>query len=87
MASLEGKRRLGRPMRRWQDNIKMDLQQVGFECMDWVDLAQDEKKAKSLAPAWRRTTITRVLVTTSAGEPYGHYCRLETGKWNPLVWS
>jgi hypothetical protein len=36
-----GKRLLGRPMRRWQDNIKMDLQEVGWEDMDWIDLGQD----------------------------------------------
>ena len=62
-------------MRRWEDNIKMDLQEVAFGCVDWIDLAQDEKRAKSLAPAWLRTTITRVLVTTSADESYGRYCR------------
>ena len=35
----EGKRPLGRPRRRWEDNIKMDLQEVGGGCADWVDLA------------------------------------------------
>jgi hypothetical protein len=75
VAKLEGKRQLGRPMRRWEDNIKMDLQEVGCGCMDWIDLAQDERRAKSLAPAWRRTAITHVLVTSFAGEPYCRYCR------------
>jgi hypothetical protein len=37
----EGKRPLGRPRRRWEDNIKMDLQEVGCEGMDWIDLTQD----------------------------------------------
>jgi len=37
----EGKRQLGRPRRRWEDNIEMDLQEVGWGCMDWFDLAQD----------------------------------------------
>ena len=36
----EGKRPLGRPKRRWKDNIKMDLQEVGCG-MDWIDLTQD----------------------------------------------
>ena len=36
----EGKRSLGRPRRRWEDNIKMDLQLVGCDGMDWIDLAQ-----------------------------------------------
>jgi len=34
-------RPLGRPRRRWEDNIKMDLQEVGCEGMDWIELAQD----------------------------------------------
>ena len=37
----EGKRPLGRPRRRWEDNIKMDLQEVGRNCGDWMELAQD----------------------------------------------
>jgi hypothetical protein len=37
----EGKRPLGRPRRRWEDNIKTDLQEVGREGMDWIELAQD----------------------------------------------
>jgi hypothetical protein len=37
----EGKRPLGRPRRRWVDNIKMDLREIGWDCMDWIDLAQD----------------------------------------------
>jgi hypothetical protein len=37
----EGNRPLGRPRRRWEDNIKMDLQEVGCEGIDWIDLDQD----------------------------------------------
>jgi hypothetical protein len=37
----EGKRPLGRPKRRWEDNIKMYLQEVGCRGMDWIELAQD----------------------------------------------
>ena len=36
----EGKRPLGRPIRRWEDSIKMDLEEVGRGCGDWMDLAQ-----------------------------------------------
>ena len=36
----EGKRPLGRPRRRWEDNIKLDLQEVGGGCGDWMELAQ-----------------------------------------------
>jgi hypothetical protein len=37
----EGKRLLGRPRRRWVDNIKMDLREIGWDDMDWIDLAQE----------------------------------------------
>ena len=44
----EGKRSLGRPRRRWEDNIKMDLQKVGRGCADWMGLAQDRDKWRAL---------------------------------------
>ena len=37
----EGRRPLGRPRRRWEDNIRMDLWEVGCECVDWMELAQN----------------------------------------------
>jgi hypothetical protein len=42
MGKPEGKKPLGRPRRRWEDNIKMDLGEIGWGCMDWTDLAQDK---------------------------------------------
>jgi hypothetical protein len=39
-----GKRPLGRPRLRWNDNIRMDLQEVGCGCEDWIELAQDRKR-------------------------------------------
>ena len=44
----EGKRPLGRPRRRWEDNIKMDLQEVGGCCEDWMELAQDRDRWRAL---------------------------------------
>jgi hypothetical protein len=40
----EGKRSLGRPWLRWEDNIKIDIQEVGCEGMDWSELAQDRDR-------------------------------------------
>ena len=40
----EGKRPLVRPRRRWEDNIKMDLQEVGKGCGDWMELAKDRDR-------------------------------------------
>ena len=44
----EGKKPIGRPRRRWQDNIKMYLQEVGCGGMDWIDLAQDRDRWEAL---------------------------------------
>jgi len=47
----EGKRPLGRPRRRWVDNIRMDLQEVGCGYMDWIGLAQDRDRWRTLVSA------------------------------------
>jgi hypothetical protein len=47
----EGKRPLGRPRRRWEDNIKMDLQEVGCGGMDWIELAEDRDRRWALVNA------------------------------------
>jgi hypothetical protein len=44
----EGKRPLGRPRHRWEDNIKMDLQEVGCGGIDWIKLAQDRDRWRAL---------------------------------------
>ena len=44
----EGKRLLGRPRHRWENNIKIDLQEVGGGCGDWMDLAQDRDRWRAL---------------------------------------
>jgi hypothetical protein len=44
----EGKRPLGRPRRRWVDNIKMDLREIGFDGTDWIDLAQVRDQWRAL---------------------------------------
>ena len=47
----EGRRPLGRPRLRWVDNIRMDLQDVGCEYMDWIGLAQDRDSWRKLVNA------------------------------------
>ena len=47
----EGRRLLGRPRRRWLDNIKTDLQEVGFGYMDWIGLTQDRDRWRTLVSA------------------------------------
>ena len=49
----EGKRPLGRPRRRWEDNIKMDLQEVGCGGVNWIDVVQDSD--------WWRALVTAVV--------------------------
>jgi hypothetical protein len=47
----EGRRPLGRPRRRWMDNIKMDLREVEWGGMDWINLAQDRDRWRALVNA------------------------------------
>jgi hypothetical protein len=44
----EGRRPLGRPRRRWEDNIKMDLRETGFGDVDWINLAQDRDRWRAI---------------------------------------
>ena len=48
---LEGRRPLGRPRSRWEDNTKMDLQEVGCGGMDWIELAHDRDRWRVLSSA------------------------------------
>jgi hypothetical protein len=45
---IEGMRRLGRPRRRWVDNIKMYLSEIGWDGMDWIELARDRDQGRAL---------------------------------------
>jgi hypothetical protein len=44
----EGKRKLGRPRRRWVDNITMDLREIGWDELDWIDMARDRDQWMAL---------------------------------------
>jgi hypothetical protein len=56
MKKLEGKRALGRPRRRWVDNIRMDFREIGLDGVDWMNMAQDRDQWRSLV-----NTVMNVL--------------------------
>ena len=51
VGKTEGKRPLGRPRCRWEDNIKLDIQEVGCGDMDWIELSQDRDSWRTLLNA------------------------------------
>ena len=56
----EGKRPLGRPRRKWEDNIKMDLQEVGGSCGGWMELAQDRDRWRALVSMVRNFRVPKM---------------------------
>jgi hypothetical protein len=56
----ERKRPLERPRRRWKDNIKMDLQEVGVGCGDWMVLAQDRDRWRALVSTVRNLRVPKM---------------------------
>ena len=54
----EGKIPVGRPWRRWEDNMKMDLQEVGCGGMDWIELAQDRARWRAFVNAVMSLRVT-----------------------------
>ena len=57
----EGKRPLGRPRRRWEDNIKMDLQEVGCGGMEWMELAQDRERWRAIVNAIMNLRVLHIM--------------------------
>jgi len=56
----EGMRPLGRPRRRWENNIKMDLREVGGVCGDWMELAQDRDRWQALVSTVRNLRVPKM---------------------------
>ncbi|KAJ4446228.1 hypothetical protein ANN_12922 [Periplaneta americana] len=71
----EVKRPLGRPRRRWEDNIKMDLREVGYEDRDWINLAQDRDQWR----AYVRAAMNLRLVYTTAAVRLFSVCKQVIG--------
>jgi hypothetical protein len=63
VGKAEGKRPLGRPRRRWEDNIKMDLQEVGRDFGEWMELAQDGDRWRALV-----STVMKFRGSIKCGE-------------------
>jgi hypothetical protein len=53
----EGKRPLGRPRHRWEDNVRMDLQEEGCGCEEWIGLAEDRYTWRALVSAVRNLRV------------------------------
>jgi hypothetical protein len=58
MGKTKGKRPLGRPRRTWMDNIRVNLREIAWDVMDWIDLAQERDQWKALVK-----TVMNLLVT------------------------
>ena len=56
----EGKRPFGRPMRRWEDNMMMDLQEVRGGCGDWMELTQDRDRWRALVGTVRNLRVPKM---------------------------
>ena len=56
----EGKRPLGRPRRRWEDNIKMDFQEVEGGCGDWMELAQDRDRWRAIVSVVMNLRVSKM---------------------------
>jgi hypothetical protein len=60
VGKLEGKRPFGRPRRRWEDNIKMNLQEVGRSFGDWMEFAQDRDRWRALVGTVRNLRVPKM---------------------------
>ena len=61
MGKPEGKRPLRRPRRRWEDNIKVDLREVGGGCGDWMELVQDRDSCRALVNTVMNLRVPKML--------------------------
>jgi hypothetical protein len=66
----EAKRPLGRPRHRWEDNIKMDFQEVGGSCGDWMELVQDRDRWRALVNTVMKLRVPKMRgISLIAAEP------------------
>jgi hypothetical protein len=67
VGKAEGKRPLGRPRRRWVDNVRMDLGEVGWRYVDWIGLAQDRNRWRGLVNSVLNLRVPRNAGKLSSG--------------------
>jgi hypothetical protein len=67
MGNPEGYRPLGWPRRRWEDNIKVDLKEIGWYGMDWTDLAQDRDQWRALVNTVMNSNVWKFLSSCASG--------------------
>jgi hypothetical protein len=68
VAKPEVKRPLGRPSRRCVDNIKIDLREIGWDVMDWIDLAQDRDQRRTLVNTYWTFGLHKILGNSLVAE-------------------
>jgi hypothetical protein len=78
----EEKRPLGRPRGRWEDNIKIDLQELGCGDMDWIELVQDRDRSWSLT--LRKESRLRIFENRVLRRIFGPKRNEVTGEWRKL---
>ena len=69
-----GKRPLGRPLHRWEDNIKVDLQELGCRGMDWIELAEDRDRWRALVNAVMNIRVPLKKVSRFSFPTVGWLC-------------
>ncbi|KAJ4426748.1 hypothetical protein ANN_26547 [Periplaneta americana] len=74
----EGKRPLGRPRRRWEDNIKMDLREVGYDDRDWINLAQDRDQWRAYVRAAMNLRVPQKPFVSKGGRGECMVCKQGT---------
>ncbi|KAJ4438992.1 hypothetical protein ANN_14947 [Periplaneta americana] len=80
----EGKRPLGRPRRRWEDNIKMDLREVGYDDRDWINLAQDRDRWRAYVRAAMNLRLQVILTRCNSKTERGHCEEFPPTEYNDL---
>ncbi|KAJ4450519.1 hypothetical protein ANN_01946 [Periplaneta americana] len=84
----EGKRPLGRPRRRWEDNIKMDLREVGYDGRDWINLAQDRDRWRAYVRAAMNLRVLKIKLRVFENKVlrkiFGAQRDEVTGEWRKL---